>query len=499
MDKTDYIEKLDSIVDDENKFRKLDKDPTEALKKNLNSLIDTCNRSTNDHRIPKLIGHFKPGYLYGNAKIHKNLSNPPLRPIISQIGTPTYEVAKNLNDLLKKYLPSKYSINSTDEFISLIKATAKSGFLASLDVENLFTNVPVRETVDLIIKYAYQDPDRKPPPIDERIMKELLLTCTTETPFKHPNGNVYIQTDGVSMGSPLGPLFANFYMCHLENEILSQYSAESKPKIYCRYVDDIFLLLRDPSLIFELKQKFENSSVLKFTHELEKNKTINFLDVKITASHQALNTEVYVKPTNSGQCINFNSIAPTRYKTGVIKTLLNRAYKISSTYESLHLEIDRLKQLFTNNNFPMKIIDKEISNFLSKRFSPENHNSEEPTTDPTKLYYRSQMSSQYKQEEKNLQDIITNNIKPVNNQKIELMIYYKNKKLSNLLIRNNPHKDSEEHHVVYQYECPSGECEPPQTYIGYTTTTLKQRMHLPRPEWLHQGPQYHHPPTENTL
>ena len=123
----------------------------------------------------------------------------------------------------------------------------------------------------------------------------------------------------------------------------------------------------------------------------------------------------------------------------------------------------------------MKIIDKEISNFLSKRFSPENHNSEEPTTDPTKLYYRSQMSSQYKQEEKNLQDIIKNNIKPVNNQKIELMIYYKNKKLSNLLIRNNPHKDSEENHVVYQYKCPSGECEPPQTYIGYTTTTLKQR------------------------
>ena len=85
------------------------------------------------------------------------------------------------------------------------------------------------------------------------------------------------------------------------------------------------------------------------------------------------------------------------------------------------------------------------------------------------------MSSLYKQEEKNLHNIIENNIKPVHNQKIKVMIYYKNKKLSNLLIRNNPHKDSEEHHVVYQYKCPSGECEPPQTYIGYTTTTLKQR------------------------
>ena len=225
--------------------------------------------------------------MYGNPKIHKNITNPPLRPIISQIGTPTYEVAKNLNLLLKSYLPEKYSINSTDEFISLIKTTTRPGILASLDVENLFTNVPVRETIDLIIHYAYYDPNQKPPPIDECVMKELLLTCTTETPFKHPNGNIYIQTDGVSMGSPLGPLFANFYMCHLESKVLT---VDNKPMIYCRYVDDIFLMTKDPSFIFSLKAKFQNSSVLKFTYEIETNRTINFLDVKIKANRNTLNT-----------------------------------------------------------------------------------------------------------------------------------------------------------------------------------------------------------------
>ena len=475
MTKSSYLEKLDLIVGDENKFLKLDKDPTEDLKKKLNRLIETCNNRTNDYRVPKLIGHFKPGYLYGNPKIHKDLSDPPLRPIISQIGTPSNEVAKNLNNLLKSYLPERYSINSTDEFISLTKATTGSGILASLDVENLFTNVPVRETIDLIIQYAYQDPDRKPPPIDDFIMKELLLTCTTETPFKHPNGNIFIQTDGVSMGSPLGPLFANFYMCHLENNVLNALNTENKPNIYCRYVDDIFLTVQDPSIIFSLKEKLQNSSCLKFTYEIENNRTINFLDVKINANRKTLNTEIYVKPTSSGQCINFHSIAPYRYKTGVIKTLLNRAYKICSSNESLNSEIERLKQLFTNNNFPMKTIEKEISNFISKKHHPESQNPDEPTTDPTTLYYRNQMSSQYQQEEKNLQNIIENNVKPIRNQKIKLMIYYRNKKLSNLLIRNNPHKDSEDHHVVYQYKCPSGECEPPQTYIGYTTTTLKQR------------------------
>ena len=137
---------------------------------------------------------------------------------------------------MKEYLPAKYSINSTDEFIHLAKTVNSPGLLASLDVENLFTNVPVHETIEIILQYAY-NLDMKPPPIDKTLLKELLLSCSTEPPFHHPNGNIYSQIDGVAMGSPLGPLFSNFYMCHLENRILSQYSSETKPTIYCRYVE----------------------------------------------------------------------------------------------------------------------------------------------------------------------------------------------------------------------------------------------------------------------
>ena len=185
---------------------------------------------------------------------------------------------------------------------------------------------------------------------------------------------------------------------------------------------------------------------------------------------------VFVKATNTGECINYNSIAPERYKTGVIKTMLNRAYKICSSYESLHLEINRLKQLFTNNNFPMKLIDKEVDKFLSKKLCPNPPTTPATSPEPIALYYRNQMTSTYKQEELNLKRLIETHVKPTDERKIKLMIYYKNKKLRNMFIRNNPDYDSTDHHVVYQYECPSGECQPSKTYIGYTTTTLKQRL-----------------------
>ena len=56
------------------------------------------------------------------------------------------------------------------------------------------------------------------------------------------------------------------------------------------------------------------------------------------------------------------------------------------------------------------------------------------------------------------------------------MVYYKNKKLSSTLIKNNPFNNPDESHVVYQYTCPETACQQSQIYVGYTTTTVKQRM-----------------------
>ena len=58
---------------------------------------------------------------------------------------------------------------------------------------------------------------------------------------------------------------------------------------------------------------------------------------------------------------------------------------------------------------------------------------------------------------------------------VKLLIYYKNKKLKNLLISNNNHK-YEEHNVMYRFTCEREPCNQAQFYIGYTTTTVKLRM-----------------------
>ena len=81
------------------------------------------------------------------------------------------------------------------------------------------------------------------------------------------------------------------------------------------------------------------------------------------------------------------------------------------------------------------------------------------------LFYRNQMTSYHKIEEKQLQQIINNNIKSaIPNVLVKFLIYYKNKKPKNLLILNYNHK-YEEHNVVYQFTCEREPCNQAQFYI----------------------------------
>ena len=87
--------------------------------------------------------------------------------------------------------------------------------MISFDVKSLFTNVPLEESVDIILNKIY-DEKKIETNIPRIIMKDLLNLCTKHVYFTY-GGKIYIQLDGVVMGSPLGPVLANIFMISLEN------------------------------------------------------------------------------------------------------------------------------------------------------------------------------------------------------------------------------------------------------------------------------------------
>ena len=104
MNKKDYLSKINDLLKDGSKFRKISKNPCDEIKSKVNKLIDRATEETGT-KIPikKIIGDYSPGYVYGNVKTHKSGEN--LRPIISQVTTPTYQTAKSIDTLIKRYLP----------------------------------------------------------------------------------------------------------------------------------------------------------------------------------------------------------------------------------------------------------------------------------------------------------------------------------------------------------------------------------------------------------
>ena len=357
MNRNDYERKIKNILNDETKFSKVTEPADKVIHnstKKLNDIIQIINEKAKRKIFNKVTGHKRPGYIYGTCKIHKNVSDPPLRPVISTIPTPAYEVSKVLNNIITKYMPREFTCKSTNEFISLIKSQKPDSVMASLDVEGLFTNVPVNETIEIILQHVYdnENPSLAPPDIPKNYLKCLLEICTTDSTFYSPDGTLYRQIDGVSMGCILGPTVANYYVGDLERKVFRSHP-DLKPRTYVRYVDDTFGSFKSNEHVFQLKDVFEENSCLKFTFEIEKETKISFLDVNILRKDEFYETSVFVKATNNGDCLNFDSLCPIRYKEGVVKTFLHRAYNISSNWNLFHSEVTRIKQLLINNNFPI--------------------------------------------------------------------------------------------------------------------------------------------------
>ncbi|XP_037774311.1 uncharacterized protein LOC119570765, partial [Penaeus monodon] len=181
------------------------------------------------------------------------------------------------------------------------------------------------------------------------------------------NDNLYTQIDGVAMGSPLGPTYANAFLCHHEKEWLNQCPEEFKPNLYRRYVDDTFLLFKNCSqverFVSYLNTKHPN---LKFTYEIEQNSKLPFLDILITKENGRLTTSVYRKPTFTGLGINYSSFSPKLFKLNSITTLINRAYSICSDYVKFDKEMKFLLNYFTENSYPSKLFYRILRKFLKQ-------------------------------------------------------------------------------------------------------------------------------------
>ena len=105
--------------------------------------------------------------------------------------------------------------------------------------------------------------------------------------------------------------------------------------------------------------------------ETEEKGQLTFLDVLLSkqsaSDHRgSIITSVCRKKTYTGLLTNYFSFTPFKYKLRLIKTLIDRAYKINNTTQGFQNDIKNLSEILKRNMFPKWLIDKSVKGDLSK-------------------------------------------------------------------------------------------------------------------------------------
>ena len=281
---------------------------------------------------------------------------PPLRLILSTIATPTYKLTKFLVPLLSDTTQNEFTVKDSFTFVDEILTQNSDLYMASLDVDALFTNIPLDETIDICVKKLFKTPDTSVKGIIKNDFCDLLNLATKESFFTLSN-KFYIQLDGIAMGSSLGPIVANIFLSHEKNWL---YKCPTKfdPSFYRRYVDDIFVLFESSESADSFREYMSSKHQnITFTVEKENVGSLAFLDMKICRRNGKFVTSVYRKPTFSGVYTNCESFIPTHQKRELSHTLLHRSFSICCDFKTFHSEIDHLKTILIKTNFPLNFID----------------------------------------------------------------------------------------------------------------------------------------------
>ena len=226
---------------------------------------------------------------------------------------------------------------------------------------SLYTNVPVKEAIREAANRLYAG-DLKMPPVDKETLIKLAELSSVDVIISTHNG-YYQQRDGLVMGSPSAPHFANVWLSTHEPTI------KTDAKICDRCMDDILRSIKKHLTESKLTEINDLHPNLKFTVEVEQEGKLPFLDMCIIYINNSIESAWYTKSTDTGLTMNFHALAPRKYKRSVVQGFIHRIYWACSDWKHFHDGICQAKQTLERNQYPPEfyepIIKKTIENLIA--------------------------------------------------------------------------------------------------------------------------------------
>ena len=381
LSREQYIFEAQRQLNDPVYYRKLDApifmDTIPIVREILDRLKKKKFINARQHKY--LIGNLQPRErrFYILPKIHKPPEKwtipyeiPPGRPIVSDCGSETYFTAEFLDHYLTPLsIRHPAYVRDTYHFIDVVQSLTipSEFFMFSMDVDNLYTNIPIAAGISCVKKWFEKYPDPKRP---DRELLELLEINLTRNDFVF-DGKFYLQIKGTAMGKKFAPAYANIFMANWESEALSK--CQKKPAQYLRFLDDIWGVWTGSSEEFQEFVEVLNSHDPSIKLKVETNdQSIDFLDTTVFRgpdfpTNFKLDLKVFFKKTDTHALLHKNSFHPKHTFRGIVKSQILRFKRICTREENFREAVGTLFKALRKRGYPRPFLRDCLKTFGERR------------------------------------------------------------------------------------------------------------------------------------
>jgi hypothetical protein len=316
--------------------------------------------------LQKPIDEWEPMKFYITAKVHKKPVKG--RPIVPSMTWMTFHLSEWLANQLNPLIPAtewvlKDSYDLLDAFKQLnLTALPCATRIASADVDALYPSMDINTGLQLIKQFIEEGN------WGNRHKRDFLLKAME---FVLTKGyiafqkDIYQQTNGAAMGSPMIPPYANIFMYQLEKQTVHKHKNSGTLLLYKRFIDDVLIITKD-SDIAELQGELNSlHPAIKLTWTPPA-KHCNFLDIVVTFKNNRLCTSVYQKQLNTYAYLPFHSYHTTSQKKGFIKGEAIRYARICTSEADFKLMIKLFTLRLQRRGYPLTFINKALGQVQHK-------------------------------------------------------------------------------------------------------------------------------------
>jgi hypothetical protein len=309
---------------------------------------------------------WEPMRFYITAKVHKKPVKG--RPIVPSMTWMTFHLSEWIANQLNPLIPvTQWVLKDSYDLLEVLKQLNLTELpntmrVATADVDALYPSMDIKTGLQLVQQFI-EELDWQTKHRRQFLIKamEFVLTKGYIT-FQE---QIYQQTNGAAMGSPMIPPYANIFMYQLEKATVHKHTASGTLLLFKRFIDDVFIITKD-SNITELQGELNSlRPFIKLTWTPPA-KYCNFLDIIVSIKNNKLHTNVYQKQLNTYAYLPFHSYHTKAQKKGFIKGEAIRYARICTSETDFKFMINLFTLRLQRRGYPLSFIKRALGEVQHK-------------------------------------------------------------------------------------------------------------------------------------